>query len=652
MTSFSRRAFLHRSLLGSSGLALASLFPGALACRAGDKRQRADLSSIGHVVIFMQENRSFDHYFGTLAGVRGYGDPHALRLLSGDAVFAQPNDPNAPVYPFRLDGSTTSGQCVPDVAHDWYTGRQARAEGRMDGWYTYKGADALGYYTRGDLPFHYALADAFTVCDHYFCSANTSTNPNRLFLWTGTVDAAGRFEGPVMDNGEAVPFTWTTYPERLEDAGISWQVFQEVDNYDDNALAWFQTFKQAPVGSSLYERGMRRGNRMDFVDAVATDSLPAVSWIIAPGGLSEHPAAAPNKGADLCKFYLDALAANPTVWAKTVFIYTMDENGGFFDHVVPPTAPPGTPDEYALDLPIGFGARVPTIVVSPFSTGGYVCSEVMDHTSILRFLELFTGVAEPNISAWRRKVSGDLTSALDLRASGAAFPGGLPATAALAAAADVACATLPAAAPNGETAAPVQESGNRPLRALPYQLAADLSLDPVHSRVRIGLHNTGSRAAVLSVHGLVGVDVTPVFATLDAGASTNVDVDTSGSVDGLFDLELHGPNGFFRRFAGSVRTAPSGPDPSVRGQIDRANETLRLTVHNPATVAITATFSDALGAASGTQSVAAGTSATWVVPLVDRWYDVSVGLLGEVASRYARSYAGHLEGEEGVTRAG
>jgi phospholipase C len=122
---------------------------------------------------------------------------------------------------------------------------------------------------------------------------------------------------------------------------------------------------------------------------------------------------------------LDTLTSNPEVWAHTVFILTYDENGGFFDHVAPPVPPPGTEGEYltvsplpaaadGIVGPVGLGFRVPCLVVSPFSRGGYLSSETFDHTSTLRLLETLFGVPVPNLSAWRRSVTGDLTGTLAL----------------------------------------------------------------------------------------------------------------------------------------------------------------------------------------------------------------------------------------------
>ena len=154
------------------------------------------LSAVRHVVVLMQENRSFDHYFGTLAGVRGFDDPAALTLGNGDSVFEQP-DSSGRCMPFHLDSMSGAVPCVPDLDHSWDGTHRAWNEGRYDRWVDAKSASTMGYCTRADIPFHYALADAFTICDHYFCSVMGPTNPNRLYLWSGTLDAQGDAGGPV-----------------------------------------------------------------------------------------------------------------------------------------------------------------------------------------------------------------------------------------------------------------------------------------------------------------------------------------------------------------------------------------------------------------------------------------------------------------------
>jgi phospholipase C len=119
---------------------------------------------------------------------------------------------------------------------------------------------------------------------------------------------------------------------------------------------------------------------------------------------------------------LDAIAANEALWRRTLFVLCYDENDGMFDHVPPPVPPAGTTNEFVDGLPIGLGFRVPAIVVSPWSVGGYVCSDVLDHTSLIRLIEARFGVTEPNISAWRRATSGDLTTALRLPGGPARWP--------------------------------------------------------------------------------------------------------------------------------------------------------------------------------------------------------------------------------------
>ena len=275
------------------------------------------------------------------------------------------------------------------------------------------GPYCMGYYTREDIRFQFALAEAFTLCDAYHCSVMGPTWPNRMYWMTGTIDAAGRHGGPNLDN-TAPPegYTWTTYAERLENAGISWKVYQQEDNYDCNVLETFRSFRSLPKASSLYTRGLLRGPEGQFEYDAAHDKLPAVSWVMPTSYQSEHPDYMPADGAAFVASKIDAIAANPEVWRKTVFILNYDENDGIFDHVAPPVPAPGTEDEFVRGLPIGGGFRVPCIIVSPWTAGGWVCSQQFDHSSVLRFLEEFTGVREPNISQWRRRTFGNLTAAL------------------------------------------------------------------------------------------------------------------------------------------------------------------------------------------------------------------------------------------------
>jgi phospholipase C len=243
------------------------------------------------------------------------------------------------------------------------------------------------------------------------------------------IDPDGTGGGPVISDGpESTPdegYTWTTYAEQLQAAGVSWRNYQQADNGEHNPLIWFKNFEQAPAGSPLYQRGVAAVDNViqAFGDDVRSDNLPQVSWIIGPYGTCEHPSQLPAAGAVFISELLETLASNPRVWSKTAFFVTYDENGGFFDHVPPPVPPAGTAAEFVEGLPIGLGFRVPGIMVSPLSIGGGVCSQVFDHTSILRFLEEVFGVEAKNISQWRRQTCGDLTTTLNIaRRPAASFP--------------------------------------------------------------------------------------------------------------------------------------------------------------------------------------------------------------------------------------
>ncbi len=414
-----------RRLLGSAaGLAAAAatelMPPNLRRVLAEGRPGPGSLKDIKHVVLLMQENRSFDHYFGTMAGVRGFADEKALKLPNGKSVLYQPDPKNPAGYllPFHLDTRTTSAQHIPSTSHAWSVQHASWNGGKMDNWLPAhrkaegdKAPYVMGYHTRDDIPFQFALAEAFTLCDEYYCSVMGPTWPNRLYWMTGTIDADGKRGGPVINNTKAKGgYRWTTYAERLQNAGISWKVYQQHDNYGCNVLEYFKNFMDAPRDSDLYNRGVIRDPEGKFEHDAINDKLPTVSWIIPTSIQSEHPDYMPAAGAAFVASKLNAIAANPEVWAKTVFILNYDENDGLFDHVAPPTPPAGTAEEYVKGLPIGGGFRVPCIIVSPWTAGGWVCSQPFDHTSVLQFLERFTGVKEPNITEWRRKTFGDLLS--------------------------------------------------------------------------------------------------------------------------------------------------------------------------------------------------------------------------------------------------
>ena len=417
----------------------------------------AKLSDIDHVIILLQENRSFDHYFGSYRGVRGFSDQ--------SAAFQQPDPANtttspiARLLPFHLDTSITNAACTHDVTHDWVPQHQSWNNGAMDGFVTSRlqinpndAVLTMGYYTRADIPFYYAVADAFTICDNYFCSVLGPTDPNRLYSMAASIDPSGQNGGPILQtiitnrSSFNSRLTYTTMPEQLQARGISWKVYSSPDEtllggiLSDNVLSYFKNFQEP--ASVLRQNAFGPQFPVDFLADITAGNLPQVSWIIGSVVTSDHPPAPSLFGENILSLILDALTADATLWAKTALFVTYDENGGFFDHVAPVTAPLGTAGEYitvpvvpdptvvgspAITGPIGLGFRVPMLVISPFSRGGFVSSDLFDHTSVLRFLETRFGAEVPNLSAWRRATVGDLTSAFNFKAPDPSIPN-LPST--------------------------------------------------------------------------------------------------------------------------------------------------------------------------------------------------------------------------------
>ncbi|HUC24590.1 MAG TPA: alkaline phosphatase family protein [Streptosporangiaceae bacterium] len=440
-----------RQLMASAGgMVLASfalpsnlrkIIEGVPPARLNSARATAPISEIKHVVVLMQENRSFDHYFGAMPGVRGFGDPQAI---PGVFKQADPQNPDGYLYPFHADTHSSSAQALPSTSHSWLPQHYSWDNGAMDGFVTarlptalfngkeideYDGLAAqysMAYFQRDDIPFQWALADAFTICDGYHCSVLGPTWPNRLYLMTGQIDPEGTNGGPTY--GNYVPtegFSWKTYPEYLTEAGVSWKVYQETDNYGFNVLEYFDQYQNASTSSPLYQNAMKFYQPGQFEYDAMNDRLPTVSYILPTSYQSEHPDFMPAAGADYVASKVNAIAANPDVWAKTLFILIYDENDGYFDHVLPPTAPTGTAGEYiptsvttSAPGPIGLGFRVPCILVSPWTVGGFVCHDTFDHTSVTQLLEKVTGVVNPNITAWRRQTVGDFSTALGMFPTG------------------------------------------------------------------------------------------------------------------------------------------------------------------------------------------------------------------------------------------
>jgi len=674
MPDINRRRFLQLAGATAAYSALSNSIAKAAAIPA--HRLTGSINDIEHIVVLMQENRSFDHYFGSLSGVRGFGDPRPVTLPSGKSVWHQ-SDGTKDVLPFHPTADNLGMQFIQDLPHGWNDGHQAFNGGKYDQWIKAKGTTTMAYLTRNDIPFHYALADAFTICDAYHCSFIGATDPNRYYLWTGYTGNDGTGGGPVLGNDEA-GYSWTTYPERLEQAGISWKIYQDtgiglnaagswgwtndayIGNYGDNSLLYFNQYRNAQPGTPLYEKA-RTGTTVkdgdDFFRIlkadVANGTLPQISWIAAPEAFTEHPNWPANYGAWYLSQVLDALTSNPAVWSKTALFITYDENDGFFDHVVPAYPPsssgPGA-STVAVDLdlynggggkvagPYGLGQRVPMIVVSPWSKGGYVCSETFDHTSVIRFMEHRFGVHEPNISPWRRTVVGDLTSAFDF-AQADSTVGALPST----------DAYQPAdhnrhpdyvPAPPANPVLPPQERGQRPTRALPYAATVDAATSASSSKVTLTFGTGSGAGAAFYVTSGNRTDG-PWSYTVETG-KTLAGTWTTSSTHGLYDLTVHGPNGLLRTFKGKAKTA--GPEVTARPSGDN----LQLTLSNAGKTAVTLTVTNAYGGASQTMTVQAGGTSSYTVDLTasQRWYDVTV----TAANGFLRRFAGHVEtGQPGVS---
>lgn len=417
----------------------------------------SNVNAIDHVVIVILENRSFDHYFGSYPGVRGFNDKSAAFQQPYPGNTSAP--PNGVLLPFHLDSTKLNAACTHDISHDWIPQHQSWNGGAMNGFITSRLAinanDAvmtMGYYTRADLPFYYAVADAFTLCDNYCCSVIGPTDPNRIYSMAASIDPDGKNGGPLLQtlvtNRPSFygKLTYTTMPEQLQARGISWKVYEGPGasalnaTFSNNVLWYFKNYQDQT--SVLAKNAFGPQFPTDFVADATTGNLPQVSWIIPSVVDSDHPPAPSLFGELTLSVIISALTANPTVWAKTALFVTYDENGGFFDHVAPVTAPAGTAGEYVtaaavpdpsvegnISGPIGLGFRVPMLVISPFSRGGFVSSDLFDHTSLLRFLETRFGAEVPNLSAWRRATVGDLTSAFNFSKPDTSVPS-LPATAA------------------------------------------------------------------------------------------------------------------------------------------------------------------------------------------------------------------------------
>jgi phospholipase C len=701
MSKLDRRQFLRNTAGAVGSAAMLAAFPASIrrALAIPAHSPSGTINDIQHVVVLMQENRSFDHYFGTLRGVRGFGDRFPIPLASGKSVWYQ-SDGTQDITPFRFNKNTMNAALIPDMPHSFPDAQAAWNQGSYGFWPKYKTPTSMGYYTREEAPFQYALAEAFTICDNHHCSVTSGTDPNRVAFFAGSnFNPALRDQGINCTDADSEPvnlrcwitgtwptpgytyagstFNWPCIPDVLQQAGVSWRIYQDPNNNwtgaMNGALA-FESFRNAQPGSPIYENGMSLWSLEDLTRDVQNGTLPQVSWVLPSQLESEHPGAPSSAahGGYFCEQVLQALTSNPETWSKTVLLLTFDENDGLFDHLPPPAVPSYNPDgslagmstmdvngmyfaanksSYLLPQdtasgnvrPWGMGARVPMYVVSPWSKGGWVNSEVFDHASLGLFLEKRFNVTIPGITNWHRSVSGDLTSAFDFERPNDPTLPPLPDMSNWAQI-EAQSKTLPTATAPASPAALYQEPGTRYSRALPYELHTSAAVQP-DGPVTLKFLNTGSKGAVFHVYDKNHLDKIPRRYTVEAGKSLSDSYWNPMLTDkGDYDLWVYGPNGYVRAFQGNVSTATKNPAVNAEIQVgyDRANAAVHVKVHNSGKVPVKLTITANAYRNDGPWPILVpGGDAVehhWPVAGNGNWYDFSV--LGQ---DFERRFAGRLE---------
>jgi phospholipase C len=570
----------------------------------------------------------------------------------------------------------------------------------------------MGYYTRADIPFQFALADAFTICDAYHCSVTTGTDPNRIVFFSGSnANPELRKAGINCTDADSEPnnlrcwvtgampspgyqykgsaFQWPTLPDLLQQAGVSWRIYQDPNDNWTGAMHGglaFESFRNATAssGSPLYTHGMQNFSLADLRNDVVNGTLPSVSWILPSRLESEHPGAhsSPFHGGDFTARVLEAVTADPQTWSKTAFFLTYDENDGFFDHVPAPAVPSynadgslagkstvplagmyfSDPERKYLDprdaisggvRPWGLGPRVPMYVISPWSRGGWVNSQVFDHTSIGRFLEQRFGITVDSISPWHRAVCGDLTSAFNFaNPNGEAFPS-LPDVSNYASV-EAKQESLPPALPPATPQSLVQESGTRYSRALPYELHTSARVAK-EGTVSLLFSNSGEQGAVFHVYDKLHLDRIPRRYTVGAGMGLADTWDPMADDAGNYELWVYGPNGFTRVFSGNAAHGIAGPStfrPEIQVCYSPSNRLIVLkTTSTTGTMGLVTVVANAyvqggpwtleFGNARTTYAIADAPytqSLSWDLTASGGWYDFSVTTVD-----FTRRFAGRME---------
>ena len=612
---------------------------------------------------------------------------------------------------------------VDTTSHEFADTQAAWDQGRFGFWPKFKldgitnreTGHSMGHYTQAEIPFQFALADAFTLCDNYHSSVLTGTDPNRIFFFSGSnYDPARRAQGLNQTTDTSEPnnlrcwitgnwpdpgytyagngFDWPTIPDVLQAAGISWRIYQDPnDNWTGamNGCLAFNSFRNAKKGSPIYEQGMSLWLVDDLARHVREETLPQVSWILPSQAQCEHSeGSSPLSGANFTAEVLRALVSNPKVWSKTALFITFDENDGYFDHVPPPAVPsinpdgtlagaatldvqgmyfeaPGT-DEYhdayrektnaakgikappvsryidprdaqnGLVRPLGMSMRVPMYVVSPWSKGGWVSSQVFDHSSVGQFLEKRFGVTVPAISPWNRAVAGDLTSAFDFASpNDPTFPA-LPDTI-NALSIEAHQIAMPPALPPATPSAFAQEPGTRPSRPTPYELHVHAEVGD-GGKVTLRFANTGRQGAIFHVYDRLHLDRIPRRYTVEAGKTLDDSAWDATGDGGAYDLEVHSTNGFVRTFKGNVSAAA----PSLQVAYDVGGGAVGARLRNSGAAPVAFRIVANAYRKDGPWAVPVAPNATaersWIVSDSGNWYDFTISAPG-----FERRFAGRME---------
>jgi len=362
-----------------------------------DPQETETTTPIKHFVIIMQENHSFDNYFGTYPGADGF--PPGIKMP------VDPEDPNTEyIEPWHIGDNT-----ITDISHNQATFMEQVNDGKMDGFVAalnrrnQDGRIAMGYYDDRDIPYYWNLADNYVLFDSFFSSAKEGSLTNHLFWITGKAPPPGT-ELELNEKLADVP----TIFDKLEEKGITWKFY--VQNYDPSIN--YRTIESAGNRASqvvwvpllYFDRYLDDPNlsshivHLDeyFVD-LREGNLPSVAYIV-PSGASEHPPQHPRAGERFVKNIIQELMRS-SAWSTSAFLLTYDDWGGWYDHVYPPQVDKD-----------GYGPRVPAIMVSPYAKKGFIDSTVLDFTSILKFIGMNWGI--PPL-AERDANANDLTSAFD-----------------------------------------------------------------------------------------------------------------------------------------------------------------------------------------------------------------------------------------------